>query len=67
MGYSWVVAPELPEAVQTELGLLTEFADQGAAEAWLTTAYSDLAAAGAREVSLYEGNRLVYGPMSLQE
>lgn len=67
MGYYWVAVPEVREDAQEAIGLLTEFADQGAAEAWLTSTYLELAEAGAREVSLYEGDRLVYGPMPLDE
>ena len=43
-----------------------EFTSQSAAEAWLTATYADLAEQGARAVSLYEEDRLVYGPMSLE-
>lgn len=67
MGYHWVVAPELTEPVAEALGLLTEFDQQGSAEAWLSDTYAELAQAGAAQVSLYEGERLVYGPMSLSE
>jgi hypothetical protein len=41
------------------------FESQAAAEAWLTSAYAELSEQGARAVSLYEEDRLVYGPMSL--
>lgn len=43
-----------------------DFPTQADAEAWLTDAFPELVDAGASEVSLYEGDRLVYGPMSLQ-
>lgn len=65
MGYSWVTHPELDETIAEPLGLLVEFDDQGSAEAWLTSSYLELADAGAHQVSLYENERLVYGPMSL--
>jgi hypothetical protein len=45
---------------------LPTFPSQADAEAWLTLSYPDLVDAGASEVSLYEGDRLVYGPMSLE-
>ncbi|GAB3698182.1 hypothetical protein [Mariniluteicoccus flavus] len=41
------------------------FATQADAEAWLTEAYEDLADDGVTEVTLKEGDRVVYGPMSL--
>jgi hypothetical protein len=65
MGYYWAATPEPDEDVAADLGLLVEYDDQGQAEAWLTTSYADLGDAGVHEVSLYEGDRLVYGPMSL--
>lgn len=65
MGYYWAATPEPDEDVAADLGLLVEYDDQGQAEAWLTTSYADLSDAGVHEVSLYEGDRLVYGPMSL--
>ena len=42
------------------------FPSQGEAETWLGEEYPDLLDAGVRAVSLYEGDRLVYGPMSLE-
>lgn len=42
-----------------------QFPTQAEAEAWLTQAYEDLADEGVTEVTLLEGDRVVYGPMSL--
>ena len=42
------------------------FPSQGEAESWLGETYPDLLEHGVRAVSLYEGDRLVYGPMSLE-
>lgn len=42
------------------------FPSQGEAESWLGETYPDLLEGGVRAVSLYEGDRLVYGPMSLE-
>ncbi len=67
MGYSWATTPELPDDLAEELGLSIEFDDQGSAEAWLTASYQELVEAGAHEVTLFETDRLVYGPMSLSE
>lgn len=56
--YRWVPVPDSPDELA--------WADQGDAEAWLTGAYLDLLDAGITAVSLYEEDRLVYGPMSLE-
>ncbi len=42
------------------------FPSQGEAESWLGETYPDLLTSGVRAVSLYEGDRRVYGPMSLE-
>jgi hypothetical protein len=42
------------------------FQTQGEAETWLGEFYPSLLRAGVRAVSLYEADRLVYGPMSLE-
>jgi len=42
------------------------FPTQGEAESWLGETYPDLLVSGVNAVSLYEGDRLVYGPMSLE-
>ncbi|MGA4507051.1 hypothetical protein ACQB6R_04955 [Propionibacteriaceae bacterium G1746] len=47
-------------------GIGRRFDDQASAEQWLTENYLDLADLGIDSVSLYEEDRLVYGPMSLQ-
>ncbi len=41
------------------------FADQQAAEAWLSAHWPDLADAGVDEVTLLCDGEVVYGPMSL--
>lgn len=58
--YRWVAVPE----ISAELG--EAWPDQAAAEGWLTGAYPDLLEAGVTAVSLFEEDRLVYGPMSLE-
>lgn len=47
-------------------GLPESFASQADAEAWLGTHFLELADAGVAAVALYEEDRLVYGPMSLE-
>jgi len=42
-----------------------EFSAQGDAESWLGEVWRDLADAGVSAVTLLEGDREVYGPMSL--
>jgi len=55
------------DAIDTaELGLGQQFPSQGDAESWLGEAYPDLMHAGVDSVTLYEDERLVYGPMSLE-
>ena len=50
-----------------ELGSINRtFQTQGEAESWLGEFYPSLLGAGVRAVSLYEADRLVYGPMSLE-
>ena len=41
------------------------FASQADAESWVGETWSDLAAAGVDDVTLFEHDRQVYGPMSL--
>lgn len=47
-------------------GLLPRFEDKARAEEWLGLFFSDLQGRGVADVSLYEEDRLVYGPMSLE-
>lgn len=67
---SWRWQPESGAYAQSDLesaGLVKDFNDQAAAEAWLTLYYDDLLHQGVAEVSLFEGDRLVYGPMALDD
>lgn len=41
--------------------------DQAAAESWLGEEFRELAEAGVAQVTLFEDDRQVYGPMSLSE
>lgn len=41
------------------------FASQADAESWVGETFADLAAEGVDGVTLFEGDRKVYGPMSL--
>ena len=44
----------------------SEFPTRGDAETWLGEVYPDLAEDGVASVTLLEGDREVYGPMSLE-
>lgn len=46
-------------------GLMPRFEDQVQAEEWLSLFYDSLLEGGVGDVCLYEEDRLVYGPMSL--
>lgn len=48
-------------------GLDMRFDDQPSAEEWLSSFYLDLQDLGVAQVSLFEADRLVYGPMSLAD
>lgn len=64
MTFSWT-SPQGDAEVAAGTGLRQEFPTQADAEAWLTASYEDLVDAGVDEVTLREGDRVVYGPMSL--
>ncbi|MBO1031194.1 hypothetical protein IPV09_07570 [Tessaracoccus sp. SD287] len=70
MSWYWdaelVAGAELRADDLTGAGMGRRFDDQGSAEAWLTESYLELTDLGIDQVSLYEEDRLVYGPMSLQ-
>ncbi|MDO5533608.1 MAG: hypothetical protein Q4F65_03015 [Propionibacteriaceae bacterium] len=61
--FHWVAEPAPTDPAEAGLG--QEFPTQADAEAWLSASYEDLADAGVDAVSLCEGDRVVYGPMSL--
>ncbi|MDO5735206.1 MAG: hypothetical protein Q4P15_01880 [Propionibacteriaceae bacterium] len=47
-------------------GLMPRFEGQEQAEEWLSLFFNDLQEHGVGDVSLFEEDRLVYGPMSLE-
>ncbi len=59
MAWRWV--PDRQPADWSE----KTFPTQGEAETWLGEFFPDLVEAGVSSVSLYEADRRVYGPMSL--
>ena len=42
------------------------FSDQAAAEDWLSATWTDLAEIDVTQVTLLDGDQIVYGPMSLK-
>jgi hypothetical protein len=58
-----------PDGKEAEVGddlARQRFATQGDAESWVGEVWADLAAEGVASVTLLEGDREVYGPMSLE-
>jgi hypothetical protein len=49
----------------TEAPASEPFPSQGDAESWLGESWQELLHAGVAQVSLFDGGRQVYGPMSL--
>jgi hypothetical protein len=67
MSWRWVpVSGAYTTSALEAAGLAHTFDDQSAAEEWLGLFFDDLLREGVAEVSLYEEDRLVYGPMSLE-
>ena len=65
MSYTWRFETNENEAVDCP-GLPTErFPTQADAESWIGEAWRDLLEQGVDQVRLLEGDREVYGPMSL--
>ncbi len=60
MAWRWIPDREPDAGVQPRT-----FPSQGEAETWLGEFYPELLATGVQSVSLYEEDRLVYGPMNL--
>lgn len=66
MSYRWEPATgafDREELVRTEL--IKEFETKEAAEEWMSLFFDDLVDHGVAEATLMEGDRVVYGPMSL--
>lgn len=63
--YTWTYCDTAGEPLPN-LGLTgAAFPTQGEAEAWLSQEWPALADAGVGSVTLLDGDRVVYGPMSL--
>lgn len=64
MTFRWATQPDV-SADLAEAGLAQEFDSQQLAEQWLSDYFIDLVELGAAEVTLFDGDRMVYGPMPL--
>ncbi len=60
MSFRWVAEPDA-----VGLGLDQGFPSQVDAEAWLAAEWEVLLEEGVVAVTLYEGDRIIYGPMPL--
>ncbi|TRY18830.1 hypothetical protein FOJ82_06880 [Tessaracoccus rhinocerotis] len=68
MSYRWEpISGDYDVADLAAGGLLPKFEDQARAEEWLGLFHTDLQGHGVADVSLFEEDRLVYGPMSLDD
>lgn len=63
--YTWRSEDAAGNPVEVDVVPRTGFPTQAEAEAWLSESWADLADAGVAQVSLLDGDRVVYGPMSL--
>lgn len=67
--WSWRLEDSVGEALDTS-GALSAYAaerfeNQGDAESWVGQVFGELGEAGVDAVTLFDGGRRVYGPMSL--
>ena len=68
MDWTWLLL-DASGARTTAIGVMESsqgFPSQSEAETWLGESWPDLLAAGVEQVELREGDRRVYGPMSLR-
>ena len=63
-GWHWRLYDDAGDEVSTSLGG-QEFPTRADAESWVGETWQDLADEGVASVTLFEGDREVYGPMSL--
>lgn len=68
MTWTWQYEAEGGEVVQPEGAPAAErFPSQSDAETWLGETWRELRDAGVAQVTLLDGDRTVYGPMSLSD
>jgi hypothetical protein len=65
---SWTWRLEAADGSVVEAGAISSptFPSQADAEGWVGEAWRDLLAGGVEQVVLFEGDREIYGPMSLR-
>ena len=61
--WGWLMEP--PASLADAAGSGPQFPSQAEAETWLGESWRALVEAGVEAVSLVDGDRVVYGPMSL--
>jgi len=65
MTYTWQLESSDGTVVTAPSGGTERFPSQADAESWVGEAWPDLVAEGVDQVTLLDGDRVVYGPMSL--
>ncbi|MGH8895168.1 MAG: hypothetical protein ACRDWY_17975 [Actinomycetes bacterium] len=65
MSFTWRFESSDGTQVTRSAGGADRFPSQADAESWVGEAWQDLLADGVDQVTLLEGDRVVYGPMSL--
>jgi hypothetical protein len=67
MGSTWTWRLESADGSELTEPPSPHHANQSDAESWLGEQWRELASAGVAQASLFDGDRKVYGPMSLAE
>lgn len=65
MTWTWRFEDANGNQVEAEVLPRAEFPSQSDAESWIGESWRDLLANGVDQVTLFDGDRVVYGPMSL--
>lgn len=66
MGWTWQTQAADGSAVESVLADDAAFPTQGDAESWIGEFWHDLVDEGVEQVTLLNGDSVVYGPMSLR-
>ncbi|HLR85091.1 MAG TPA: hypothetical protein VK059_09070 [Nocardioidaceae bacterium] len=66
MAWTWRLQDAAGETVSTPLGSDSGFPSRSEAESWIGEAWQELLDAGVEQVTLFDADREVYGPMSLR-
>jgi len=66
LSWWWRLEDSAGQEVAVDDVTTQEFPSQSDAESWVGEIWEDLLEGGAEAVTLFEGDRLVYGPMSLR-